>query len=108
MNESGFELSHFVLSSLRGFQKCHRRRWSVPLIKELCSNRRTGPHPYPRTQPDKPSCIIVDEQTGKIKTQIDEVAKSKRGGHTDRDAQMVTLGEIKAQVDAQLVTPASS
>ena len=20
-------------------------------VKELCSNRRTGPHPYPRTQP---------------------------------------------------------
>ena len=31
MTESGFELSHFVISSLRGFQKCHRRRWSVPL-----------------------------------------------------------------------------
>ena len=44
MNESGVELSHFVISSLRGFQKCHRRRWSVPIrsLGTLCRTPNRG------------------------------------------------------------------
>ena len=36
-------------------------------VKELCSNRRTGPHPYPRTQP--PHALLL-----KLRPESDKTA----------------------------------